>query len=73
MVKLKKIKKWGSRARQHAERAEAAAERAEAALSAIEKLAGEPPAQRAKNGKAHKPAYTAPQGRDALAPAATSS
>lgn len=59
MSKLKKVKKWEARARHHAERAEAA-------LDAIQQLVASP----AKKKKS-QPTYTAPQGRDSLAPAAT--
>ncbi|WP_344860616.1 hypothetical protein [Amycolatopsis ultiminotia] len=66
--KLKKIKKAGAQARHDAERAEAAATRAEAALAAIQRATGNPADESAEE---HQPAYTGPQGRDALAPAAT--
>lgn len=64
-MKPKKIKKWGSRARRHADRAEAAAERAEAALTRISEIAGSDPDERRRST-----VYTSPRGEDATPPAA---
>jgi hypothetical protein len=75
VAKVKKMKKWGSRARLYAEQAEAAADRAEAALRRIAELtAPGSPAGDAGGGDAatprHSPAYTSPRGHDATPPAA---
>lgn len=56
MTKLKKIKKWGSRARKQADRAEAAAERAEAAVRRLTEATGEDHREGSR-----PPVYTAPR------------
>ncbi|MGH3625447.1 MAG: hypothetical protein ACRDQ5_27330 [Sciscionella sp.] len=78
MAKVKKMKKWGSRARLYAEQAEAAADRAEAALRRIAELTGNtapgsPAGDAGGGGPAtprHSPAYTSPRGHDDTPPAA---
>jgi hypothetical protein len=79
MAKLKRIKKWGSRARLHAERAEAAADRAEVALHRIIDLtshvapgsaAGDVAERDPSDAARWSPAYTSPRGEDATPPAA---
>ena len=63
-MKAKKIKKWARRAKHDADRAEAAAKRVEKAMSS----GGG--SKNGKSGPTRRPAYSAPQGHDALAPVA---